>query len=1400
MPKSSAPRISANPLQGADPFRQLVEAVVDYAIYMIDLDGIITTWNEGAARIFGFTSEEIIGRHRKILFTAEDLAAGTPEAERERALTEGRAREERWGKRKDGSRFWASGVLTALHDSSGNLCGFLKITRDLTERKQAEGALQVSEERYRSLFNAIADPLFVYDRETLKYLAVNEAAIKKYGYSRDEFLSMTIKDIRPAEDVTALLDMLATTGTGFEDRGVWRHRKKDGTIMEMEISAHGLEYDGRPACVIEARDVTEKRRLAAEAKRTSDLLQAITDGTSDAVFVKDREGKYLFFNKAAEAFVGKPAAEVLGKDDRAIFTPASAAIAMESDRRVMETNQATTREERLTASGITRVYEAIKSPYRDAHGNILGVMGVSREITERVRAEEELRQQQRLLRIAGRVARIGGWSFDIATQLVTWSDEIREIHEVAPGYQPTLAEALQFYTPADRERITQYLQRCTADGTPFDFELQLTTAKGRRFWVRSIGEAVRDSNNQIVSLQGAFQDITERKQAEAQQRQLAERLATTLENITDGFITLDREWHITYVNAAAERLISRNRHELIGTLVWETFPETLGVTFEREYRRAVEQNVTVEFEEYFPPLNKWFAVRAYPSERGLAIYFRDVTAARNLTAELEKERSRLIAAQAVAKVGSWETDLKTLDVIWSAETYRIFEQSQDQFQPSHPNFLQLVHPEDRAAVDRAFQESLHLDTPQKIDHRIVMADGRIKFVQERWQAIFDSSGKPVRVIGTCQDITEQKQAEEAVRESEERFRLVSKATNDAIWDWDLLTDAHYWNEGFETLFGYDREKLQLTIQAWTSLLHPDDKEAIIADVQRAIDGAAESWAGEYRFMRADGTVAYVLDRGYIIRNPAGKAVRMIGSMTDLTARKQAEETLLLRERAIQAVSQGIIISDPSQADNPIIYASQGFERMTGYGQADVIGKNCRFMQGPDTDRETVRELRTAIAEQRSCTVELLNYRRDGQPFWNELTITPVRDATGQLTHFIGMQTDVTERRRLEEQYRQAQKMEAVGRLAGGVAHDFNNLLTIISGNCEMVLESPQLDTSEREAIDLIRDASERAATLTRQLLGFSRQTILQPRLIDPNTVVTQITNLLKRLIGEDVCLSTALDPQVSRVKADPSQLDQVLMNLAVNARDAMPTGGKLTITTSNVLIRSEQAAKYLLSKPGEYVLLAMSDTGVGMTPEVLARIFEPFYTTKEVGHGTGLGLAMVFGIVQQSGGFIHVESQPGAGSTFQIYLPAVSAELPEQRGTVPKGELSGTETILLVEDEEAVRGLILSSLQRHGYHVLAAQDGPEALRIATAHQGALDLILTDVVMPDLSGPELAKQVHAAYPQAKLLFMSGYTDDAVVRHGLNEAEMAFIQKPFSPENLVQKVRQVLDERVPAAPLG
>ncbi|MCE9532183.1 MAG: PAS domain S-box protein [Planctomycetes bacterium] len=1218
-------------------FRAMIDGVKDYAIYTMTPDGVIATWNDGAARIFGYAADEILGRHRSLLFTAQDVAAGVPQAEQARAAAEGSASEERWRVRKDGSRFWANGVMTAIRDGSGVVRGYVKIVRDLTERRQAEAALKESEERYRSLFNAMADPLFVYDRETLAYLAVNDAAVRTYGYRRDEFAGMTIKDIRPVEDVPSLLTMLATAGHDLEDRGVWRHRKSDGTVMEVEISAHGMDYAGRPACVIQARDVTEKRRAAAEAAQTGILLQAVADGISDAVFVKDQAGKYLLFNKAAAAFVGKSIDEVLGKDDTALFDPDSARIAMES---------------------------AIKTPYRDAEGNVLGVIGVSRDITERKRAEDSMRQQQALLRIAGRVARLGGWSLDLASQRVTWSEEICAIHEVPAGYQPSLENAIRFYPSEYREKVARLVHECTENGTSFDFELELLTAKERRVWVRAIGEAVRDDAGRIVSLQGAFQDISDRKKAQDEKQRLTERLATTLESITDGFFTIDPDWRFTFVNAEAERLILRRREDLIGITIWDAFPETLGASFEREYWRAREQNVTVDFEEYFPPLAKWFGVRAYPSEQGLAVYFRDVTTSRELTAELVNERSRLVAAQAVAKVGSWETDLSTMDVIWSAETYRIFEQAQDKFRPTHPRFLQLVHPEDRGAVDRAFQDSLQLHTPQTIEHRIVMPDGRIKFVEENWQVSLDQQGKPVRVTGTCQDITERKLAEEALR---------------------------------------------------------------------------------------------------------------------------------LRDRAIQAVSQGILITDPNQPDNPIIFASCGFERMTGYRSDDVIGKNCRFLQGNDTEREVIRELREAIAAARSCMVEILNYRKDGKPFWNQLTITPVLGPAGQLTHFVGVQTDVTERRRLEDQYRQSQKMEAVGRLAGGVAHDFNNLLTIISGYSELLLAMPSLASGVRESIRPISEAGERAASLTRQLLGFSRQTMLQPKVLDLNAIVAETGKMLRRLIGEDILLTTVLDPKISRVKVDPGQLDQVLMNLAVNARDAMPKGGKLTIETGNVTLDDNYAATHPDCKAGHYVLLAMSDTGCGMTPDVLARIFEPFFTTKEVGRGTGLGLAMVFGIIQQSGGCIHVYSEPSRGTTFKIYLPAVSEQLSVKRGSDSQHGLRGTETILLVEDDEGVRALALMSLKMHGYNVLATADGNDALRVAKSHCGLLHLILTDVVMPNVSGPELIVKIKTDFPGVKVLFMSGYTDDVVVRHGLIEADVAFIQKPYTPQGLARKVRQVLDEK-------
>jgi two-component system cell cycle sensor histidine kinase/response regulator CckA len=403
------------------------------------------------------------------------------------------------------------------------------------------------------------------------------------------------------------------------------------------------------------------------------------------------------------------------------------------------------------------------------------------------------------------------------------------------------------------------------------------------------------------------------------------------------------------------------------------------------------------------------------------------------------------------------------------------------------------------------------------------------------------------------------------------------------------------------------------------------------------------------------------------------------------------------------------------------------------------------------------------------------------------------DSRSQPLGAVAVMHDITERKKLEEQFRQAQKMEAVGHLAGGIAHDFNNLLTVILGYSETLLTELSHDRHLRDMVLEVYQVGERAAMLTRQLLAFSRKQVLAPQVVDLNGIVMDLEKMLRRLIGEDIELHVAPAADLGRVFADPGQLEQVLLNLVVNARDAMPRGGQLTIETRNVELDAAYAQDHLAVQPGSYVLLAVSDTGCGMDEATRARLFEPFFTTKEPGKGTGLGLATVYGIVKQSGGDIFVYSEVGRGTTFKIYLPRVQQPLappgPKGLGRMPRGD----ETVLLVEDEDSVRGLSRHVLLLSGYRVLEARNGDEALGISGDYAGAIDLLLTDVVMPNMGGRELADHMSRQRPTLKVLYLSGYTEDAVVRHGVLAADTAFLQKPFTPAALAQKVRDVLDDR-------
>ena len=487
---------------------------------------------------------------------------------------------------------------------------------------------------------------------------------------------------------------------------------------------------------------------------------------------------------------------------------------------------------------------------------------------------------------------------------------------------------------------------------------------------------------------------------------------------------------------------------------------------------------------------------------------------------------------------------------------------------------------------------------------------------------------------------------------------------------------------------------------------------------------------------------------------------------------------------------GIYRSTP---DGRFLAVNSALVGLLGFGSADEVLQLhiSRDVYADPAERQRLLD-RDSYTDREYDEVEATWKRKDGRHLTVKLSVRAVRSRSGQVEYYETFVRDVTEQRRLQTQLVQSQKMEAVGRLAGGIAHDFNNLLTVITTSCDLLLEDLAATDPKREDVDQVRKAADGAAALTRQLLAFSRQQVLTPQIVNLGDVVYGVEKMLRRVIGEDVDLVTVLGSDVGAVKADVGQLEQVLMNLAVNARDAMPTGGKLTIETANVEHDPDYAREQEAAPVSRFVMLAVSDTGTGMDEATKARIFEPFFTTKEVGKGTGLGLATVYGIVRQSGGFIWVYSEPGLGTTFKIYLPQVDAVAAGSAArATPTTSHRGTETVLLVEDAAAVRAVIHEALARQGYTVLDAPNGAEALRIAAGHPGPIHLLLTDVVMPGLSGRQLSDQLAQIRPETKVLYTSGYTDDAIVRHGVLESGIAYLQKPFSVDGLARKVREVLD---------
>jgi PAS domain S-box-containing protein len=702
-------------------------------------------------------------------------------------------------------------------------------------------------------------------------------------------------------------------------------------------------------------------------------------------------------------------------------------------------------------------------------------------------------------------------------------------------------------------------------------------------------------------------------------------------------------------------------------------------------------------------------------------------------------------------------------------------------------WFEALHPDDRAAMASS-QAAISRGETSDLVFRVIRPNGDLRWVRGLAYPVRNRLGTVHRLVGISEDITAQYEAQETVRRSHAQLSQTGRMAHVGGWQLHVDTQQLTLTDEVYRIFEVDPASTP-TVADMMQLCKPSARSEVTAALQAAIE-VGTAFDIELPIETARGREILVHAHGEADRQD-GRVARVLGVVQDITERTRLDDLRRLQSAALDAAANAIVITD---RQGTIVWTNLAFTRLTGYVTSEAIGRNPRDLV--KSGKESVafyRALWETILSGRTWEGETINRRKDGSLYTESQAITPITDASGAITHFVAIKIDITPRLTLEGQLRQAQKMETMGQLASAIAHDFNNLLTVINGVGELAIAEIAEDDPVRADVQEMVRAGERSAQLTRQLLAFGRRQVLQPKVIHLNTAVIDAQSLLRRLLGEEIELAFELSPDLGNVRADMGQLEQVIVNLAVNARDAMPRGGRLTVHTRNVVVDdSEKIQSSVPMPPGHYVQLSVRDTGIGMDEATLARIFDPFFTTKPLGEGTGLGLSTVWGIVGQSDGFVLVDSTLGLGTTFRILLPRVTAAHDLAVESRPAAQrTSGAETILVVDDTPEVRTLVRRLLESVGYHVLTAASGPEALQLLERHESRIHLVLTDVVMPEMGGRALADRVAASHREVRVLYMSGHTEDTVIQHGVLHATMPFLAKPFSKTALLEKVREVLD---------
>ncbi|MBN2325425.1 MAG: PAS domain S-box protein [Spirochaetes bacterium] len=860
-----------------------------------------------------------------------------------------------------------------------------------------------------------------------------------------------------------------------------------------------------------------------------------------------------------------------------------------------------------------------------------------------------------------------------------------------------------------------------------------------------------------------YDDITEKKRIEEELKKSEERFRAIAERSFDAIFIVTREGEIEYVSPAIERIIGFSPKELAGRRFLEFVPqeehtkangmvsgilagrivEGFLLTMQKKDRTAIYIEVNAS------------PIREGEEVKGIQGAIRDITERVRM-----EEECRMLArfpsenpnpVIRVSKEGTVLYANKASDRVLSYWRCGIGD---------------AVPPRFRSVITDSFEQG----TVTKIEAEcgeFVCAFTIAPFVE----------GGYINLYGL--DVTEQKRAQE-------RISLLSSAveqTSEGIAISDLKGNLLFVNNAFARIHGCSVEELQ---GKNISVLHTDEQMESVKEANRVLVEKGE-FTGEVWHTRKSGEVFPTLMQNSVLRDENNQAVGLIGTLRDITGRKMEEQELRTLSLAVHQSPVSIMITD---REGIIEYVNRRFEEITGYRYGEALGRNPRLLKSGEHNLDFYKELWDTITQGKSWQGEFHNRRKNGELFWESAAISPIKNDEGEITHFLGIKEDITRHKVLEQQLIHSQKMEAIGTLAGGIAHDFNNMLSVIIGYSDFLLMQIPEDDRKHGIIKEIRKSGTRAANIAQQLLAFSRKQMLAKHIVDLNAVVTDMNKMLKRLISEDIELTTRFAKGLWPVHADRVQMEQVVMNLVINARDAMPKGGRISIITGNVTVDEEYCRRYPYARTGDYISLAVTDTGIGMSRQTAERIFDPFFTTKET--GTGLGLSVVYGIVKQHGGWINTESEEGSGTTFVVYIPA-SAESQEgsEEKTARVEELAGRgERILLVEDDRILREFTVNVLRQNGYTVFEAENAEQALDIYTLEKGKFALLFSDVVLPNLSGVELAGDLLDRDPKLPVLLSSGYMDGKAQWEVIEEKGYKFIQKPYSLKNLLSRIKDAV----------